>query len=455
MTIDKNKLLIMSVLLLALAESGIAADITGKWIVPNDDARIELVFTKVDGTTCTGTSFNSKLGEIELKDCKIEGDTISFNVMRKIAVNEYKNVWSGKISGDKIEFTNTTQQIRRTTAVRVGYRESSKTSISGVDISGKWMARLQSGEKVELVFIPEGAKFTGVLVIPNEAQKEIANGKIEGDTISFNAVDDESKVRWEGTVAGDEIRFMTATTEGSRQLTANKASSNPPPKVAAAPLDLSGKWVGRVPGGGPRFELYFAVKGNTFTGTVINAELGEAVMNEGKIEGDAISFYVPRNDTKAQWKGRIVGDELRATLTGRDGSPVSITFARVSSDPGARAVFVDLSGTWSAITPDGAKIEMYFITKGAGFTGVLVYSKGGEIAMKGGAIDGNVLSFYVNPKQAENPESKISWKGKVVGDEIEFAYTASGSDPQRITFTRARPKPQSTIELIIRQKTGI
>jgi type 1 fimbria pilin len=443
MNIYKNKHLIMGVLLLlALAGSGTAADISGKWVVPSDDVTIEFVF-KVDGTTCTGTAYNPKFGEIALKECKIEGDTINFIVTRIIASNEYKNVWKGKISGDKIEFTNTTQEIKRTTALR--NNPSSLKSVSSVDLSGKWTARLQNGNKVELVFIVEGDKFTGILNNSSEGQKEIASGKITGKNISFLAMGDDSKLRWDGIVSGDEIQFMTVAKQDSRQLTAVKASANPSAKTPAARLNLSGRWAGRVPGGGAKFDLSFRVDGNTFAGTVTNDQLGEAVILDGKIDGDIISFYVPRNDSKAQWKGRVVGDEIRMTLIGRDGTPVSLTVTKVSSDSGGRAASADLSGKWTSDTPDGAKIEMYFIAKGAAFTGVMAYSKGGEIAIKDGSINGSDISFYIISKNVEKDESKVNWKGKVAGDEIKFTYTISGDGPKQITFRRERPKPNSEL----------
>jgi hypothetical protein len=443
MNIDKNKLLIMCVfMLLVPAGFGMAADVSGKWVVPSDDVTIEFVF-KVNGTTCTGIAHNPKFGEMDLRECKIEGDAINFYVTRIIASNEYKNTWSGKISGDKIEFTNTTQEIKRTTALR--NNPSSVKSVSGVDLSGKWTARLQNGAKVELVFIVDGDTFTGILSNPSEGQKEIASGKIAGKNISFLAISENSKLRWDGIVAGDEITFMTVAKQDSRKLTAIKASSNSPSNASAARSNLSGKWTGRIPGGGAKFDLFFKADGNTFAGTVINDQLGEAVIIDGKIEGDAISFYVPRNESKAQWKGRVVGDQIRMTLIGRDGTPVSLTVTKVSSDSGARTVSADLSGKWTANTPDGAKIEMYFIAKGAAFTGVMTYSKGGEIAIKGGLIDGNNVSFYIIPKNLENDESKVSWKGKAAGDEITFSYTVSGDNPKRITFTREHPQPNSEV----------
>jgi hypothetical protein len=444
MNMDKNKILIASVFLfLAPTGSAMAADISGKWIVPSEDVTIEMVF-KANGTTCTGTVYNPKMGEVDIKDCRIDGDTINFYVTRLIAQNEYKNAWMGKVSGDKIQFTGTTQQIKRTIATRVRAGSSKEPAPArGVDISGKWIARLQDGAKADIVFITEGNNFTGIIVNPNEADKQIMGGRITGDNISFIAVRDDSRVRWEGTIIGDEIEFIAVLSEDIKRSTAWKVNSNP--SAATAPIDLSGKWVGQVPGGGVRFELYFMKEGDTFSGTVVNAQLGEAPMKDGKIEGDAITFTVPRKDSIAQWKGRVVGDELRVTMIGREQTPVQIMFTRIRSSlpPGLLrpVASIDLSGKWTANAPGGVKIEMYFMPKGIDFTGILIHSKDGETAMKGGEIDGKDISFYVIAKKPEGNESRVEWKGKLAGDDIAFTYTVSGDDPRRITVTRARPKP--------------
>ena len=105
--------LIGAVILLAVTASAWAADVAGKWIAEapggqqGGTSEITLVF-KVDGTTLTGTLDNSQMpGAIELKDGKIEGDDISFHVMRSFGQGESKVVWKGKVSGDEIKFVRT------------------------------------------------------------------------------------------------------------------------------------------------------------------------------------------------------------------------------------------------------------------------------------------------------------------------------------------------------------
>jgi hypothetical protein len=89
--------------LLALAGSAWAADFAGKWTADAAGTLITLTF-KVDGTALTGTVDNPQAGPAEIKDGKIDGDNISFYVVRKLGENDAKITWKGKAAGDEIKF---------------------------------------------------------------------------------------------------------------------------------------------------------------------------------------------------------------------------------------------------------------------------------------------------------------------------------------------------------------
>jgi alpha-N-arabinofuranosidase len=107
----KTSLLVLSLILLPLAL--FAADITGTWKT-EFDSQIGLqkyVFTlKQDGTQLTGTA-NSEAGEqkrtVELKEGKVDGDTVSFVEMMNFQENEIRITYTGKLSADanEIKFT--------------------------------------------------------------------------------------------------------------------------------------------------------------------------------------------------------------------------------------------------------------------------------------------------------------------------------------------------------------
>ena len=89
---------------LIMLASGWAADVAGKWMANAQGADITLTF-KIDGTTLTGTVDNSQAGPTDIKGGTVEGDAISFYVVRKMGESEIKITWKGKIAGDEIKFS--------------------------------------------------------------------------------------------------------------------------------------------------------------------------------------------------------------------------------------------------------------------------------------------------------------------------------------------------------------
>jgi opacity protein-like surface antigen len=107
--INKNFSIGAAILLVLLA-SAMAADVTGKWTaeVPGNQGNAQIVTLnlKADGTNLTGTLDNSSMpGAIDIKDGKIQGDNVSFYIIRKIGENDTKVVWKGTIVGEEIQFT--------------------------------------------------------------------------------------------------------------------------------------------------------------------------------------------------------------------------------------------------------------------------------------------------------------------------------------------------------------
>lgn len=86
--------------------------------------------------------------------------------------------------------------------------------LSAADVTGKYTAEVagRGGNAITLTFNlkAQGDTLTGALVTPR-GEQSITDGKISGDTISFNTVvkfqDREMKFLYTGTVAGDSIKF--------------------------------------------------------------------------------------------------------------------------------------------------------------------------------------------------------------------------------------------------------
>ena len=69
--------------------------------------------------------------------------------------------------------------------------------------------------------------------------------------------------------------------------------------------DVSGKWSGK-DGEGPDWVFNFKAEGGTLTGTMVGADGKERPINEGKLEGDDLSFSVD-----SEWQGQRFGRSLR------------------------------------------------------------------------------------------------------------------------------------------------
>jgi len=76
----------------------------GKWIIKDGGNTITLDFT-VNGSELNGTIENSQMpGAIAIEDGNIEGEKISFNLVRRMTGREMKISWTGTLSGDVIKF---------------------------------------------------------------------------------------------------------------------------------------------------------------------------------------------------------------------------------------------------------------------------------------------------------------------------------------------------------------
>jgi enterochelin esterase-like enzyme len=101
----------MVVALVALSLPALAEDVSGTWKAEFDTVRglQKYTFTlKQDGETLTGKAsvdLDGETREVELKEVKIEGDTVSFVEVLDFQGNELRITYTGKLSGGEIKFT--------------------------------------------------------------------------------------------------------------------------------------------------------------------------------------------------------------------------------------------------------------------------------------------------------------------------------------------------------------
>src|ERR1035437_959071 len=106
------KKLILATLFLAVSSAvAFAADFNGKWtadIPSRQGGTMTTTFTlKVDGAKLTGT-MSSQMGDADITNGKVVGDTITFDVVRTFGDNTITLTYTGNADGvDSIKFTRT------------------------------------------------------------------------------------------------------------------------------------------------------------------------------------------------------------------------------------------------------------------------------------------------------------------------------------------------------------
>ncbi len=95
------------ILIIALAATALASDISGNWKAtadgPNGQMERTFVF-KVDGNKVTGETTSSLMGKSTITDGKVDGDTVTFTITAKLQDNEMKLTYTGKIKDNEIVF---------------------------------------------------------------------------------------------------------------------------------------------------------------------------------------------------------------------------------------------------------------------------------------------------------------------------------------------------------------
>ena len=104
-------------LLLISAGAALAADATGTWkaSIETPNGTIETTFAlKVDSGKLTGTVTSGQMGESPISEGKVDGDNISFAVVRSLNGNEFRINYKGKVSDTEIKFTGEIPGMDRT-----------------------------------------------------------------------------------------------------------------------------------------------------------------------------------------------------------------------------------------------------------------------------------------------------------------------------------------------------
>jgi hypothetical protein len=93
----------------------------------------------------------------------------------------------------------------------------------------------------------------------------------------------------------------------------------------ALSADIAGTWKATAEGPNGTLErtFVFRVDGNKLTGETTSPVMGKSVIQDGKVEGDQLSFSIVVNfqgtEMKVNYKGKVAGDQMTLTAESADG----------------------------------------------------------------------------------------------------------------------------------------
>jgi hypothetical protein len=210
-----------------------AADLSGAWKGEFDfqgtNVPVSIILKAAD-TAVTGTIEGLPTSPTDIHDGKIDGSSISFWVNSDYEGQTYKLVYKGKINGDSIDFDfgtedgswGTTLTVKREAAVAAG----------PVDANGNWSGTFDfNGTSMPVTFKlkSSGAALTGTVEGMGPAAIEIKDGKVDGDSVTFNLdVDYQGQtytLSYKGKIQAGQINFDFGTSDGSWGSTVNVKKS--------------------------------------------------------------------------------------------------------------------------------------------------------------------------------------------------------------------------------------
>ena len=99
---------ILGILSCLVALAAWAADPSGKWTYEMRGRRGPQTVTltlKASGNTLTGSISGGRGGSVDISDGKVNGDDISFSVVREFNGNQFTTKYTGKVSDDTLNLT--------------------------------------------------------------------------------------------------------------------------------------------------------------------------------------------------------------------------------------------------------------------------------------------------------------------------------------------------------------
>ena len=99
--------------------------------------------------------------------------------------------------------------------------------------------------------------------------------------------------------------------------------------VVAFAADIAGTWKGTMetPMGSMENTIVLQADGATLTGSV-KTDFFEAKVENGKLDGDKVSFEINIEFGKLAYEGTVAGDDLKLNVTAPDGNKIPLNAKR-------------------------------------------------------------------------------------------------------------------------------
>lgn len=101
----------------------------------------------------------------------------------------------------------------------------SAVAMFAADVTGKWTATMQTpngSREVTYNLKADGSKLTGTYA-GRQGDREIENGKVDGENVSWEQSMGERKLVYKGKIAGDEIKVSTQFGDQTREVVLKRA----------------------------------------------------------------------------------------------------------------------------------------------------------------------------------------------------------------------------------------
>jgi hypothetical protein len=293
---------------------------TWEFTMPDGSSVNPKVTLKRNGEILTGTTSFRPGSDMKITNGVINGDEVSFEVVRERDGRKVVTKYSGRVTGGTIsgrvesDWAGDLQTYDWLAIKPILPPNSAWKSVVALPDGTKQQWRMRFSQKKD--------SLEGRITTSSFQPLEIKNGKVQGEEISF-IVDrkrgaETDHFEYRGTVRGDSITGKVLSVLKGETNTLDWTATRPPPVV-------DGRWTWTH--GGAKRELTLKRDGEKLTGKFIVDEKHEYDIEHGTFTGGEVYFEVTRerdaDKTLTKFSGALADDRIvgKTEFSVNDGAP--------------------------------------------------------------------------------------------------------------------------------------